>query len=77
MIAMTCILGLILLEHSPLEARHYTVKKPKLSYYMTLDRPSWTFQPPPSSQLKAAASSQAQSTHQIVRKKNLWFFFSH
>lgn len=77
MIATTSTLGLILLEHSPLEASHHTVKKPKLSDYMTLDRSSWTFQPPPSSQLKATASSQAQSTHQIVRKKNLWFFFSH
>lgn len=46
MIATTCILRLILLEHSPLEANHHTVKKPNLGYRMTLERLSWAFQPP-------------------------------
>lgn len=73
MIATTFILGLILLEHSPLEASYHTVKKPKLSYHMTLERPPWAFQPPVSSQLKAAAVAEPSLPTELWERKTIGF----
>ena len=89
-IARTCILGLVSLEPSSLEASHHTFKKPRLGYWnmwdpggmmAILDLPPLSL---PGSQVNAAVSgceaeelsSWAQSTHRLLRNKASFLFLN-